>query len=60
MFAKMGEKKWRGGEITKTLAKYFSLLGFGKNSTKTYRKAEDKPALWLGLGKSLAIEFGSW
>ena len=37
MFAKMGGKKWKGGEIAKTLAKYFSLLGFGKNSTKTWK-----------------------
>ena len=51
MFAKMGGKKWKGGEIAKTLAKYFSLLGFGKNATKVYGKAEDKPAWWPKIPK---------
>ena len=46
LFAKIGGKKWKGGEIHKILGKYFSLLGFGKNATKTYGKAEDKPAWW--------------
>jgi thioredoxin reductase len=36
MFAKMGGKKWNGGEIAKILAKYLSLLGFGLNASKTY------------------------
>ena len=30
LFAKIGGKKWKGGEIHKILGKYFSLLGFGK------------------------------
>ena len=51
MFAKMGGNKWKGGEITKTLSKYISLLGFGKNSTKVYGKAEDKPAWWPKIPK---------
>ena len=50
-FAKIKGKKWRGGEIAKTLAKYFSLLGFGKNATKVYGKAEDKPAWWPKIPK---------
>ena len=46
MFAKIGGKNWKGGEIPHTLSKYFSLLEFGLNATKTYGKAEDKPVWW--------------
>ena len=46
MFAKLGGRKWKGGEIPKTLSKYFALLDFGLNAPKTYGKAEDKPAWW--------------
>ena len=42
MFAKIGGRKWKGGEFTKTLSKYFALLDFGLNAPKRYRKAEDK------------------
>ena len=46
MFAKLGGRKWKGGEIPKTLSKYFALLDFGCNAPKTYGKAEDKPVWW--------------
>jgi hypothetical protein len=46
MFAKLGGRKWKGGEIAKTLSKYFALLDFGRNAPKTYGKAEDKPVWW--------------
>ena len=46
MFAKLGGRKWKGGEIAKTLSKYFALLDFGRNAWKTYGKAEDKPVWW--------------
>ena len=46
MFAKIGGKNWKGGEIAKTLSKYFSLLDFGLNAGKTYGKREGKP-VWL-------------
>ena len=42
MFAKIGGRKWKGGEFTKTLSKYFALLDFGLNAPKRYGKAEDK------------------
>ena len=46
MFAKIGGKNWKGGEISKTLSKHFSLLDFGLNAGKTYGKREGKP-VWL-------------
>ena len=47
MFAKLGGRKWKGGDISKTLSKYFDLLGFGLNAPKAYDKEEDKPEWWL-------------
>ena len=46
MFAKLGGRNWKGGEMAKTLSRYFALLDFGKNAAKTYGKAEDKPVWW--------------
>ena len=46
MFAKIGGKSWKGGEIAETLSKYFSLQDFGLNAGKTYGKKEDKPLWW--------------
>ena len=42
MFAKLGGRKWKGGEIAKTLSKYFALLDFGRNPPMTYGKALNK------------------
>ena len=46
MFAKIGGKHWKGGEVLKTLGQYFAVMGFGLNAVKTYGKEEDKPAWW--------------
>ena len=46
MFAKIGGKNWKGGNVAKTLSKYFSMLDFGLNAQHTYGKAEDKPVWW--------------
>ena len=46
MFAKIGKRNWKGGEIAKVLGKYFALLGFGLNAKKSYGNAADKPAWW--------------
>ena len=46
MFAKLGGRNWKGGEIAKIFSRYFALLDFGQNATKTYGKAEDKPVWW--------------
>ena len=51
MFAKLGGKKWKGGDVAKTFSKYFSLLYFGLNVPKTYVKAEDKPEWWPSTPK---------
>ena len=32
-----------GGDVAKTLSKYFSLLDFGLNAPKTYGKVKGKP-----------------
>ena len=46
MFAKIGGKNWKSGNVAKTLSKYFSMLDFGLNAQHTYGKAEDKPVWW--------------
>ena len=46
LFAKIGGKKWKGGEISKTQSQYFKTQGFGLNAPKSYGKEEDKPVWW--------------
>ena len=46
LFAKIGGKRWKGGDIAKTLSEYLKILGFGRNAPKAYGKDEDKPSWW--------------
>ena len=46
MYARLGGRNWKGGEIAKIFSRYFELLDFGQNATKTYGKAKDKPVWW--------------
>ena len=46
LFAKIGGKKWKGGEIPKALSCYMKILGFGLNAPKAYGRIEDKPDWW--------------
>ena len=44
MFAKIGGKRGKGGEIPKTLSGYMKIIGFGLNAPKANGKDEDKPS----------------
>ena len=46
LFAKIGGRRWKGGEIAKTLSEYLKILGFGRNAAKAYGRDEDKPSWW--------------
>ena len=46
LFAKIGGKRWKGGDIAKSLSAYLRILGFGLNSPKAYGREEDKPSWW--------------
>ena len=46
LFAKIGGKRWKGGDIAKTLSEYLKILGFSRNAPKAYGKDEDKPSWW--------------
>ena len=46
MSTKLGGKNWKAAEAATTLSRYFAILGFGLNSSKTYGLKEDKPVWW--------------
>ena len=60
LFAKTGGKRWKGGEIAKTLSEYLKILGFGRNAAKAYGRTEDNPSWWpkkpIQLPVSLQIQ----